>query len=213
MDFILLLAFSSWFSVLIPLAISLFKIGLEREMSWLRGLLIFSFSCDLVGYWLATSGHNNLFLANFFFLSQYAVLLIIFSFILTDTHRYFYYFLGVIVAVSFLLNLLSGHSKAYIDSYSAALSSLAILFLSVRFFMQMLVSLPTQEIHKYPLLWIVIAVFFYYSGTLLLFVINNYLVISNPSLHKVVWAFHNFLNITKNLLFAVALWMNLRKAN
>jgi hypothetical protein len=213
MDFIIFLAFSSWFSVLIPLVISFLRMKLVREMAWLRGLLIFAFSCDLIGYWLAMSGHNNILLANLFFIGQFGALLVIFNFITGDTHKYHYYFLGLTVSASFFLNFFSGQSKAYMDSYSAALSSLAIMYLSIRFFNQILTTLPTQEIQKYPVLWIVVAVFFYYSGTLLLFVINNYLVISQPLLHKAIWAFHNFLNIIKNLLFAVALWRNLRKAS
>lgn len=214
MNLAVLLAYVSWFSVLIPLSFSLLKLRLEREMYWLRILLIVSFLCDLLGYFLAMSGHRNLWLANFFFLFQFCTILLIFSIVSTKQSRYYFYFLGTIVPMFFLLNFVSGDSKTYLDTYSTALSSLAIMFMSIRFFIQILRSLPTQEIHKYPVIWIVIAVFFYYSGTLLVFVSYNYFVELGPSLNMSFWSFsHNFLNITKNLLFAVALWRNLRKVS
>ena len=50
----------------------------------------------------------------------------------------------------------------------------------------------------------------YYAGNLLLFLTNNYLTLGLEGSHQIMWVLHNLLNISKNMLFAIALWMNYR---
>ncbi len=62
-----------------------------------------------------------------------------------------------------------------------------------------------------PMFWLNTGVLTYFAGNLFLFAIRNYVIIAFNDNQTMYWSFHNFLNIGKNLLFAIALWQDLRK--
>jgi len=95
------------------------------------------------------------------------------------------------------------------NSLLSTFTSISALIVCMLYFYRTLQDLPTMEIHKDPTIWIVIAALVYYSGTIFLFIVSNYFLKFDVSMHAVLWAFHNVLNIVKNILFATALWRSL----
>jgi len=215
MNFITSLAFASWFSVLVPLGSS-FLGKQQREWKWLRILLILSFLSDSAGFCLSKLGYANLWLINIFFLVQFLILVKIFQLIsegLDGKKHAFFFYLGASILIAHAIDFFITGSTSALNSYSSSFSCLAITILCLRFFIHILDRMPTPEIHKYSMAWLVIAVFLYHSGTFLLFLLNNYILLSDRSIHQSAWALHNLLNIIKNILFALAIWRNLSGNN
>jgi hypothetical protein len=89
---------------------------------------------------------------------------------------------------------------------------LVLIGFSLFYFYRLLNELPIIHIQHLPMFWVSVSVLTYYAGNFFLFLVKNYLVYGESGSHKLMWILHNLLNITKNLLFAIALWQSYRKA-
>ncbi|PZR33704.1 MAG: hypothetical protein DI538_17670 [Azospira oryzae] len=110
----------------------------------------------------------------------------------------------------FFINLFFVQGMWKFNSYSNSLACLILMGLALRYLYSLLRDLPELFIHQLPYFWIAAAVLTYYAGNLLLFLTNNYLTLGLEGSHQIMWVLHNLLNISKNMLFAIALWMNYR---
>lgn len=97
-----------------------------------------------------------------------------------------------------------------INSFSKVTSSIYFLVLSILFFYVLLKDLPTQSILQLPMFWINSGVMIYFSGSLTLFILSDYLVNTLHNDLMLYWTFHNFLGIIKNILFIIGIWMGVR---
>ena len=61
------------------------------------------------------------------------------------------------------------------------------------------------------MVWISVGVLVYYSGNIFLFILNNYFSNRVDGNQGTLWIIHNLLNISKNLLFCIALWQSQHK--
>ncbi len=121
-----------------------------------------------------------------------------------------YIALGLVYILFFIAEL-SVYSHKQLNSYSITLTSLIFIFFSVRYFYFLMRDLPTDQIQRLPMFWVNTGVLTYFAGGLFLFAMRNYVITVFNDNQTTYWSFHNFLNIVKNLLFAVALWQDLRK--
>lgn len=96
--------------------------------------------------------------------------------------------------------------KSEINSYSQVLRAIIILLLCIIFFFKLLKELPTQQIHKLPLFWIVSSFFFSYSGKLVIYAITHYMISRGNDL-IMTSIFHGFLTLIANLLVAIGVWL------
>ncbi len=112
------------------------------------------------------------------------------------------------VVLFFIVNIFFIQGPGVYNSFSNTLESFILIYLCLRYYHKLIDELPTQSIYKNPLFWIATAILIYYSSNFFLFVVNNYLTVGIDGAHQVIWVFHNIINITKNFLFAVALWHN-----
>jgi hypothetical protein len=203
----LFIAYFSAGSVLIPLAWLLFT----RQYRDAIGRLLFyllttSLVSDLIGAVLFNLSLNSYIIVNFFLLVQF---LICFS-LLTSVEKASLYTRVIPIGFSllFLINYFFVQKPTVFNSYSNSMACLILMYFSLRYFYTLLRDLPTENVMHLPLFWIAIGVLTYYSGNLLLFIVNNYLTLGINGSHSTMWILHNLLNISKNIFFTIAIWQN-----
>lgn len=195
----------SWFSSLLPLAGYLRSKQPTREIKMVAILSLGSFTADLASYYFGSQGINTYPIANSFLLFQSVVLLLLYRDALKLPQSP--WMVGTSFYVLFSIwNFFWIQGPFVINSNSVGFGSLIFIVLSLLYFRTLLKQLPETYIHRIPMVWINIAVLIYFSGNLFLFLLYNYFVSG-------VWILHNFLNITKNILFFIAIWQSQRKIN
>jgi len=117
----------------------------------------------------------------------------------------------ILLYVGLFITELLQSSKVEMNSYTLTFTSLLFIVFAVRYFYLLIRDLPTDKIQRLPMFWVNTGVLIYFAGGLFLFAMRNYLISTFQDDQTIYWTFHNFLNIVKNLLFAVALWQDLRK--
>lgn len=202
-------AYTSMGSVLLPLSLSVCQFHkLRGSILYLFYLLIGSFLSDISSYLLSRSSVNTYWIANFFLLYQFLILLRIY-FRELNQPRYLKS-TAVVFMVYFLINAFFVQGFFVFNTHSNGLSGLILVTISLYYLFSLLRNLPDRDIYRIPMFWVSFAGLFYYGGTLILFLTNNFLVDKFLGAHRPVWILHNFCNIVKNLLFAIALWHNYR---
>lgn len=209
MDIKLLIALFSMASVLLPLCLVFMQWGkLPENISSLRWLLVCNILCDLTQLVLGLGfSINNMFVGDIHLLIQFSFLLYIFRHESErkDTLKFFY----TALVIMYALGLLLSRNSPMATSATNTLASLILIIVAILFFFKLLNDLKVENVHRLPILWIALATLFYYSGNLFIFLSSNYLL-NKTDFFGDAWTQHNILNITKNLLFAVALWQSYR---
>jgi len=170
-------------------------------------LLFLTIIADILMYVLGRKSIPNLFIGNIFLLAQFLILMSIFYDALKKKHKKLILMVSIAAITLKIYGSIIGLSDH--NSLLSTFTSISALIVCMLYFYRTLQDLPTMEIHKDPTIWIVIAALVYYSGTIFLFIVSNYFLKFDVSMHAVLWAFHNVLNIVKNILFATALWRSL----
>ena len=98
--------------------------------------------------------------------------------------------------------------KAEINTYSQVFQSLYVLILSILFFYKLIVELPTQQLQRLPLFWIISAFFLSYAGKLVIYTTTYYLIHFEGDDLTIIWSFHNLLTIIGNFLIGYGAWLN-----
>ena len=119
--------------------------------------------------------------------------------------------IAILLFVGLFFTELLQSSKVEMSSNTLTFTSLLFIVFAVRYFYLLIRDLPTDQIQRLPMFWVNTGVLIYFAGGLFLFAMRNYLISVFHDDQTIYWSFHNFLNIVKNLLFAVALWQDLRK--
>ncbi len=204
-----IIAYCSIYSALIPSIVGV--LSYKQRTPLLKILCFFtfiSFFLDNLALYFPhyANDSNNVFrLVEFYTLS-----IIYYKAFVPRWNKVFFCTLGLLYAVLFISESFLS-TKNQLNSYSITFTSLVFIVFSVRFFYVLMRDLPTAQIQRLPMFWVNTAVLTYFAGGLFVFAMRNYLVNSLNDNQTIYWSFHNFLNIGKNLLFAVALWQDLRK--
>lgn len=200
----------STFSAMIPLAIVLLKGGRpSKDIKLLIGFELFALACDGVGYLLAMRSINNHAVGNVYLIVQFVVMYHLISTEVKDKPFVKQSFVFLILV--YLINFSFIQGPSMLNFYSNALGSLALIGLALYYLYSLLMELPTLHIYKLPKLWIAFAVIVYYSCTFFVFLFYNFFSKEHIELTIAIWAFHNFINFSKNILLGIAVWQSLRK--
>ncbi len=212
MDVLIQIAHISYGSAFIPLLIALFQWKrLTKALKIIVWISILSILSDSVSIYLILQkiSFNNWITSNIFLILQ-ATLFILFMMGLLRA-RYQWLFISLILVIS-LINFFFIQTPLVFNSYINYFIAILLIILCLVYLYRLLKELPALDIYRFPPLWIVFAILTYYGGTLFLFLFNNYFLSTNIITHRSIWILHNVLNILKNLLLALALWQNYRKA-
>jgi hypothetical protein len=110
-------------------------------------------------------------------------------------------FIFLEAADSFLI-----HNLQSLDSISAASESLLLMLYSLFFFFYLLRTLEYKNPFDNPLFWYNSGVLIYFSGSFFLFIFSNYMLHVSQGYFNDMWHINDLLNVTMNILFALALW-------
>jgi hypothetical protein len=92
---------------------------------------------------------------------------------------------------------------------------LVIIACCIMYFFYLMREMPTKEITKYPMLWIVAAMLCFFAGTFTLSLSLNYLVKVLHNDLSVIWSMRNFFRLIFCLVVCYGLWLDYKqlKAN
>lgn len=204
-----IIAYISTASALVP-----FLFGVKKFNNRIQGLKVVSLFCLLcfcfdVASLLSKRYVNEV--NNLYRIFEFITLLYVYYTIWKNGKNRIVYISFALAYSLFFIAELSFNSQKQLNSYSITLTSLVFIYFSVRYFYLLMRDLPTDQIQRLPMFWVNTGVLTYFAGGLFLFAMRNYVITVFNDNQTTYWSFHNFLNIVKNLLFAVALWQDLRK--
>lgn len=201
----------SLFSVLIPLAMSLFQWNkLPSGWAILRWLLVASLLADCLSYLTGWLFRNSFPVINLFFLIEFTVIAYIFSNFYNAKKV-----VSIVYAVYFLyfvINILFFESPLRMLTNTSMLAMLLLIVLLLYYLYNLMIDPVVIHIEREPVFWIAFAFLFYKSGSLFVFLTYNQ-AINLRAINKItwnIWNIHNLCNILKNILIAIALWLNYR---
>lgn len=201
----IVLAYISFGSVLIPLGLyASIKFNINLELRPLVKLLVVALLCDLGSLGLIQYSINTYPIGNFYLFAQFSILYYLFINYLRTPKILIWVF--ILFCLFYLLNISFFQGPLQFNSITNVFASLILILLSLYYLFSLLKKLPTVHIHRLPLLWVSFAALTYYGGNFFLFLLSDYLTRSNDGSLAIMWTMHNFLNIIKNILFAIAIW-------
>ncbi|HTH55832.1 MAG TPA: hypothetical protein VL728_07275 [Cyclobacteriaceae bacterium] len=118
----------------------------------------------------------------------------------------------VVVAMSVIYVIL--YFVFMIDRWVELVSSirtmrdLVIIICCIMYFFYLMREMPTNDITKYPMLWIVAAMLCFFAGTFTLSLSLNYLVKVLHNNLLVIWAVRNFFRLIFCLVVCYGLWLD-----
>jgi hypothetical protein len=205
-----LIAYGSFGSVLIPLVIAILHFNkISGDLKPLCLVLLISLASDLISLIFIQFSLNTYFILNIYLVAQFSLLAWTFRNQLPD-HRVAD--IIIIVFIIFcLVNITLFQGPWIFNSVSNVIACLILIVLCLFYFYRLMNDLPIVHVQHLPMFWIAFGVLTYYAGNFFLFLVKNYLMYGESGSHRLMWILHNLLNITKNLLFAIALWQSYRR--
>jgi hypothetical protein len=208
LNIISIIVYFSALSVLFPLAIAIFYIKWSNRLSGLIILLCSgSLLSDGVSILLSHYKINNWLVANLFLFLQFVVFFNLFKDIEKNKLR------NALFIFCCSLNLLDFfflHTPFKFNSYATYANGIVLIILSIRFLHGLMKDMQVEKIHNLPLLWLSFCILSYYGGTIFLFLFNNYVIHYLPHSYGSIWILHNLLNILKNFLLFLTLWIQFK---
>jgi hypothetical protein len=205
---ILLFGHISSTSALIPFLIGIFSLkDHSSESKLILSLILFSILSDIIALTILKFGITTWPIFNLYYLIQFVLLSKVYILVL--------YPKGInMVLISFIvisiLNMVFIQGPFLFNTYTTYIGGLILITYALLYLHKLMREIPVEKIENLPMLWITFAVLTYFGGTSILFLFNNYMIANQPENHQIIWLLHNVLNILKNILFAIALWKDLK---
>jgi len=209
-----LIWYISIFSPVLPLLALTLKLRptSQRYVNYLFLLISISFGADIMGLIEANNSRSTAFSVNIQDVLQFILLLMI--------YREFYVknLKTIIGLATIYLGFEITNSLFYQDinsfqTWTWTFGSIIIVGMSNGYFIYMLKKTQVVNITRYAPVWINAGIVFYFTYSLYLFIVANY-IFSNASDEATMafWGFHNVNNIVKNICFAVGIYVGEEKA-
>jgi hypothetical protein len=205
----LLLIYVSSLSVLIPLGVfARFRNHLALPVFKLLGVaLALSFTFDLSAYISIKLGYSSLPLTNLYTVAECTIYSLIFMQLLPKEDAKLFMHL-IAFSVFFLVDTLFIEDLFEFQTNVLIVQSVMMIAYSIMYFSILFGNLSIQLITRFGFFWLNAAIFFYFGFDFFLFVFKSYAdANTSQEVSSILWAFHNFNSIIKNIMFAVALGM------
>lgn len=204
------------FAIWIPLITGLF--GFKKGPVYIRWLIIhllFAAIVQLFSFYLWKNGKNNLYVLHIYTVEEMVMLTFFYYFLLKDVvKRNIFFFVVALFVICAVLNAIFLQSITKHNTYARSLESLAIIIWAIVFFYQHLAEDPnTKQKHGKGVLLINSAFLLYFSTSLLLFTLSNFIsVTSSKEMRINLWAIHALISILMYILIAIGLWKHRKTA-
>ncbi|MGH1437433.1 MAG: hypothetical protein ACRBG0_23545 [Lewinella sp.] len=200
---------TSTYSVALPLIVGLMRIKrLQIIQRYVLALVIFSILVELAAVLLGRVLHlRNLPLLHLFSAVQFTLLWFIFAkrLIPPFSKRFFG---GILIAFwSFAIICAIWIDGIYnFNAHARSFGAILIIIFCLCYFYQRLRKLDLDNLETDPLFWVTTGSLIYFSGSLILFIISNY-ILSDKAMSFSMWGVHGIFNTFNNLFFMIALWV------
>lgn len=194
-------------TIIIPVLIAIFKYRhLSSELKIAAWYLFLGGFSNFITSLLAFNNITNIPVFHFYTALELTLLCIFYKMILGGSviSRYIHPLIVVFLLLC-VVNVLFFQNLFTFNSYTKTLEAIIIVFLALAYFKKNLDETAVSTSPQNPVVYINSGVLIYFSGSLIIFVIEN-LSISNITFWKVVWTLHASLLMIMYQLFAVALW-------
>ena len=206
-----LIFYYSMGAILIPIVLLFFRYNrLSVEYKWLGILFLFSFLCDFLNEVQYHTVHLPVnYLGTVYYVLNPILLSIFFYHVLVwpSAKNIFIVFNVALLAFAVANFLLI--QKETINTYSAILEKLLIMFLCILYYYKVIRERPADRIYHSGLFWIISSLFIISSAKLVLYTFAHYLVIFKDNL-MVLWSIHNILSIILSLMLTVGILVRYR---
>lgn len=202
------ITYLSMYSVLVPMAVGLFKLqSLNSLQRWIGLLVLVTLLGELGVYILDKLWSNNLPVIHLFTLAQFVIIVCIMERGLAPMFSKKTFRIMILFFFCFsLMDAFWWNGIYSFNNYSRPMASLLLLFLALCFFYKTLRELKIKHLEQTPLFWLSIGLLIYFSGNLFIFLFTNYVKVSNEAL-MTIWGIHAIFNIILNLTYSIALWI------
>jgi len=208
--FDLVYSFATYFFVviLIPISIGYFRI---RALDFIQRQVLILVSVALANEVLATylrfQGINNLWVFHLFVPVSFFFMMRIYREALKESYPKGLFTLILILFLIFcVINSFFIQSITVFNSNAISLSWVVYIIFSVLFFYQLLKSPASEGLERNPMFWLNTGVLIYYSSTLILFLLVNFLIPEDPKLYASLLGLNILFNIINNIFYSVVLW-------
>lgn len=200
---------TSTYSVALPLAIGLFRLKrLQIIQRYVFALVIVSILVELAAVLLGRFLHlRNLPLVHVFSAVQFTLLWVIFAKrlippfskkILLGILAIFWFF--AIVCAIWIDGIYN------FNAHARSFEAILVIIFCLTYFYQRLRMLDLENLEADPLFWVTTGSLIYFSGSLILFIISNY-ILPDEAMSFSMWGVHGIFNTFNNLFFMIALWV------
>ncbi len=187
---------------------------LNKSQKALLALVGFIVSIEIASRVMWFLKVNNLFLLPFYTVVEFSFLLWVFR---TQLHQkkeqriLLFFFLGFLLFS--LIYLVFVHDFSLHNNYHRIVESVFLLFLALWYYFRSIKSLKDRFLEYNPMFWIATGILIYFSGTVFIFLLSNYLRNYTDTLRLNVWAIHALFNVILYTLYGIALWIDPKKQN
>jgi hypothetical protein len=89
--------------------------------------------------------------------------------------------------------------------FSRMALSFSVIIFAIMYFYKLLRDLPAVHVYKVPMLWINIGLLIYFTGTLMLLIVKDYMIDMLSNDPTIYWGYHNFLAALSYMLYSIGL--------
>ncbi len=205
-----IIAHASSLSVILPLGIYLTRFRRHSRAGHVIGiLLVVAAVCDLTGFILFRAQHSTAVVFNVYYTLMFLLLCRFYYEI------FFRYKFRIAIAFGVATYVLSFvFITFFVQDFSNyqnliwIIAGVIMILYSITYFLNSLSALPNNELFDDSTTWINTGILFYFSFSLFLFSMGDYLFNrQDPQVTLLLWSTHNINNTIKNILFAVGLSM------
>ncbi|MBS1636734.1 MAG: hypothetical protein JST26_12535 [Bacteroidetes bacterium] len=194
-------------STLIPLITGIFRYRYFPAESRILFFLLFSYLIlDTASYIIAQKGYSNLYMIRLNTLSEFIFLSLFF--IKVFTRKIIHY---AILSLLILFIALAGfdlylHGRNGIDSLSTTIEAILFMIYSLGAFYKLITRTTHVNILSVPLFWFSSGILLYFSGDLILFIFEEFIVGKNINTSAALWAIHSVMHTLYFILITVGFW-------
>jgi hypothetical protein len=131
---------------------------------------------------------------------------------------FFYYTLGswlnkwllaIMISIFLLIGILNAALYDGLFSFNTiprSLECLTIIILCIAGYYSILTNIKSEKLNNNPVFWIITGLLIYFSGSLFLFMMSNYILPLNHKLNILVWVIHAMFSDNLYLFISIGLW-------
>lgn len=203
-----IIAHASSLSVLIPLAVFLAGFRAQGRPGHVIGvLLVVAALCDLAGFFMFRAQMSTAVVFNIYYTLMFLLLCRFYYEIIFRYKLRVAIVLGVSVyIISYALITFYVQDFLNYQNLIWIIAGIIMILYSITYFINSLSAVPNSHLFDDNTTWINTGVLFYFSFSLFLFSMGDYLFNKqDPQVTLLLWSTHNINNIIKNILFAIGL--------